>query len=174
MATFNPEVRAAGYAHLGLEVPKHGTGAIVEGFTVTEHPVAVGGFGGSLDSNSIRSKVTPVRVVDIGVHVLATGEAARKIAGDETAEVVSYGRNAYNGEINVTTERTVDGQRTVERVKHPSWELREALAGNIQPFLEIPRAPFTTEPSVRFNKVKLAVTPSANGRVHRRELIAAR
>jgi hypothetical protein len=52
--------------------------------------------------------------------------------------------------------------------------LREALAGNIQPFLEIPRAPFTTEPSVRFNKVKLAVTPSANGRVHRRELIAAR
>lgn len=158
MATFNPEVRVAGYAYLGLDVPKHGSGIMTKGLSIIEHPLARGGFEGS--------NAFPVEVVDLGVHVLATGEVAEEITGDPTALVVSYGRNPYSGDIRLTIERQGNnGQRILREVKDPDHPLRETIIARLKPYLELPKVPFVRRPDFNPNG-------QVNGRVQSEALTA--
>lgn len=141
----NPEVRAAGYAHLGLDVPTNGAGAIVRGLFVVEHPEATGGFKGY--------EVLPVEVVDLGVHVLATGQVATELTGDETVSVVSYERNPYNNQTILTIENQVGGQRFSRQIQDVDHPLRERIIQGLKPYLKLPRAPFVSEPAVKLGQV---------------------
>lgn len=174
------KARKAAYAKLRLTAPEKGGGVIVEGFRVSEHPIAVGGFGGSLDHNSKASKVKPVEVIDLGIHIQATGKVAKVLTGDATVEVATLSRSPLRGESKLTIIRaTADGERRPETVdldeitgKHA---LLDTVRGNVQDLLKASRKPFPSEPAVDLRNTGIkSVFTSTNGHVGVRELTLAR
>jgi hypothetical protein len=174
------KTRKASYAKLGLTAPKRGGGVVAEGVRVSEHPIAVGGFGGSLNPNSEARRVKPVEVVDLGIHIQATGKAARELTGDPSAEVVVYGRNPQRRKAELTiTRSTVDGGRQQESIDLSNMRtenaLRDSVRESLEELLRAPRKPFTSDPAVDLRNTGIfPVRPRLNGRVQARELALVR